>query len=180
MSKRATGNVFEKWCESWILKNVPGSVVHRQVSVASRIKVGAREIWVSKRNDIFGCIDLIAISPHIKPTFIQCTCDSSIGRKFKELVAIPWSLRHSDVNVWQKMAGRRVVVWSLNETRTFEKFSEIRKGKLTTDFPEGNLRQPIPPQPRFSDDSIAVLSDIVGQLQKRLSRKRPAEDPSPL
>lgn len=181
MSKRSTGSAFEKWCEAWILKNIPNSAVHRQVSVASKVKVGVREIWVSKRNDIFGVIDLVVVSPDIKPMFIQCTCDSSIGRKFKELFAIPWNLKHSDVYVWQKMKGRRVVLWEY-DGRAFFTENEIINGK-TDEFviidQEQTPQRPILPPPKFSDDSAAVLSDKVERLRTRLSRKRPTEDPSP-
>jgi len=132
MSKRSSGIAFEKWSEAWLLKNIQGCAVHRQHTVASKVNVGGREIWVSKRNDVFGCIDLIMVHPAIRPTFIQCTLDSSIGRKFKEMLAIPWNLEHSRIQLWQKKVGRRVVIWVMEQLglkRGFIVADELINGK---------------------------------------------------
>jgi len=132
MSRRSRGNDFQDWCKKWLEKQYPAMAVHNQKSVATLIKIpGKGEVWVSKRNDIFGCVDLVAVSYGTKTMFIQCTLDVSIGRKFKELKEIPWNLFHEDVMVFQKKGPRRVVVFDMDCTsREFVKSFEIIGGKV--------------------------------------------------
>lgn len=105
-SRTQSGKDFQKWCETLILEAHPGSVVHNQIPVARAIPIkdprtGKVEVrWVSSRNDIFGCIDLVWMHGQ-GITWIQCTMDRGIGRKAKELGTVPWP-DSADVQLWVK------------------------------------------------------------------------------
>lgn len=131
MSKRSSGNAFQDWTAKWLLKTFPGCAVHNQKSVSTQVNIpGKGHVWVSKRNDIFGCVDLVAVKANMKVLFVQCTLDSSLGRKFKELALVPWNPSVSNVCVFQKKGPRRVVIFYMMDDGTFQKVAEILGGKL--------------------------------------------------
>ena len=108
MNKRQRGHNFQNWIEQWMLDNYEGAVVHNQKSVANKIPIRdkitgeMKEIWISKRNDIFGAIDLIVIIPGRKPLWIQATMDTGVTKRLQEMVTVPWPLEHCSVQLWQK------------------------------------------------------------------------------
>ena len=63
-TKVQKGNQFQDYIQKWLEEN--GWVVHNQKSVAKAIPIKdkitkkIKVVWVSKRNDIFGEVDLIA------------------------------------------------------------------------------------------------------------------------
>lgn len=87
-TKSQKGNQFQDWIQKWLEKQ--GYIVHNQKPAAKMIrrpdpKTGQmRDFWVSSRNDIFSCIDLIAIRPN-QILWIQATTDTGIGRKKKKI-----------------------------------------------------------------------------------------------
>lgn len=116
VNKRQRGMAFQKWIMDWLIENVPGVMVHNQTTVANKIPLRdkqtgqMKEIWVSKRNDILGCIDLIAIMPGQKPLFIQATLDSGVTRKLNDMLVVPWPLQHCRVQLWQKREDGVVMI----------------------------------------------------------------------
>ena len=63
-------------------------------------------VYVSSRNDFFGCVDLIALHPQKSYTlFIQATKDRGVSRKQSKLETVDWNLRHHRVQVWMPSAG---------------------------------------------------------------------------
>lgn len=108
MNKRQKGNQFQAWIKSWIEKNFPDASVHNQLTVSKLIKVRdkktgqLKDIWVSKRNDILGCIDLIVIIPDKNPIFIQATLHTGVAKRVKELAKVPWNFACCQVQVWYK------------------------------------------------------------------------------
>lgn len=107
-SKRQAGNEFQDWIEKWIKKGIPIAEVHNQKTVSQLIKVRdkktgqLKDIWVSKRNDILGCIDLIVMIPNKAPCFIQATLDTGVTKRAKELAKVPWDFRYCIVQLWMK------------------------------------------------------------------------------
>ena len=87
-SKVKKGNNFQDWIQKWLEEH--GWVVHNQKSVAKAIPVKGKVVWVSKRNDIFGEVDLIAKKDYEPTLWIQATLDSGKGRKEEGLRKIPW------------------------------------------------------------------------------------------
>jgi hypothetical protein len=136
-SKSQKGNQFQDWCAAWILKSYPGSVVHNQKAVAKTIKMRDPKTgqlvdrWVSQRNDILGCIDILWIAPYGRITFIQCTMDSGVGRKLAELKKIPWDLGICHVEVWVKREPGRVDIMAYRSDKTLGKIISILRGKAT-------------------------------------------------
>jgi len=134
-SKSQKGNQFQDWCAAWILKNSPGSVVHNQKSVAKTIKIRnpktgqLEDRWVSQRNDILGCIDLIWIREDGYITFIQATLDSGVGRKLTELKKIPWDVTRYAVEVWVKREAGRISIMRYTPGETLFHIATILRGK---------------------------------------------------
>ncbi len=67
-------------------------------------KIGPNR-WISNRNDIFGCIDIIAMKAGERTRYIQVTCDRNIGRKVAELSTVPWTPANQSVEVWRWVPG---------------------------------------------------------------------------
>lgn len=110
-NRRKRGLEFQRWVKEWIEENVPGAVVHNQPM--NHVPIGPGR-WVSKDNDIFNCIDLIAIARN-KPVFIQATLDRGVGRKLEKLMTVPWNLGYVDVQLWIKRSPSRVSIKKLTE-----------------------------------------------------------------
>ena len=106
-------NAFEKILLKW------GYQVHNQKPVATLIQIPKRGyyskpsyrpedriikredktelMWISRRNDIFGCIDIVAIKPGEKTLWVQVTADRGVLRKLKKISYIDWNFEHSEV-----------------------------------------------------------------------------------
>jgi len=138
-SKSQKGNQFQDWCAAWILKTTPGSVVHNQKAVAKTIKMRDPKTgqlvdrWVSQRNDIFGCVDLIWIRNDGYLTFIQATLDSGVGRKLTELKKIPWDVTRCAVEVWVKREVGRISIMRYTPGETLFPIASILRGKLISE-----------------------------------------------
>jgi hypothetical protein len=135
-NKRQKGNQFQDWIEKWIVENCPGSVIHNQKTVSKMIKVRDKksgkfkDVWISARNDIFGAIDLIVCSPADGLRFIQATMDSHIGKRQKELIAIPWPWGCCVVELWLKKKPGEVHVKRMSEDGEFYDIGKILRGKF--------------------------------------------------
>jgi len=115
MNKRAKGNRLQRDVVR-ILKGW-GYTVHNQCAVARPVKIKNRTIWVSKRNDIFGCIDIVAVRRGSRVRFIQVTADSGIGRKEKELRNVSWDFNFMLVEVWRYARRKKKPVWIIYRFR---------------------------------------------------------------
>lgn len=116
LNKRQRGMAFQRWIQDWFIEGFPGCSVHNQTTVANKLKLRDKltgewkEVWISKRNDILGCIDLIVIIPSQKPLYIQATLDSGVGRKLQDLVAIRWPLEYCRVQLWLKREDGVIII----------------------------------------------------------------------
>jgi hypothetical protein len=116
---------------------MPGIRVHRQTSIAVPHTKDGRTFWTSRSNDIFGCVDLLAIGPDevtSKPLFIQCTLHTGIGKKEQDMMAVPWDLQYACVEIWQQTSPkpRTVVIRRLVKCADglcFVKWAKIVNGK---------------------------------------------------
>jgi hypothetical protein len=137
MNNRQRGMAFQRWICDWFLEKFPTASVHNQVTVANKIPVRdkktgeMKEVWISKRNDILGCIDVIIIIPNHKPIFIQATLDSGVTKKLQDLVQVPWSFEHCIVQLWQKREDSSVVVKKLKDGELKEVGKIIRRKYYT-------------------------------------------------
>lgn len=80
-----------------------GYKVHRCV----RTGVKRGPFYFSQSNDVYGCIDLIAKKIGERTRWIQVTADSGMGRKFEEMLTIPWDIDHDTVEVWRWVGGQK-------------------------------------------------------------------------
>ena len=141
MSKIRTGNIYQDWVKKWIEESWRGAIVHNQKSVSTRITLkDGREIWVSKRNDIFGCVDLICIIPSGQLMFIQCTAHTGVKKRLDQFKRIPWPLHRCIVQLWQKKSerGRTVIQQLFKQGDSFELrvIGEIKNRKYTSIAPK--------------------------------------------
>lgn len=100
MSRKSKGNQFEKWAKAYLEEQ--GYVVHRAQSQG--VNVGTH--FVSRSNDIFHCIDLIAKKHGERTRWIQVTSvNVGIGVKAAKMEQVPWDAAHDSVEVWQYTGG---------------------------------------------------------------------------
>ena len=114
-SSAQKGKDFQNFCATLLLELFPDSVCHNQVPVAKAIpikdpKTGKIEVrWVSHRNDIFGCVDIIWMRPK-QIAWIQCTMDTNLKKKIKDLSAVPWPPQET-VELWVKRGPGKVDIY---------------------------------------------------------------------
>jgi len=125
-TKRGKGLSFQRWIQKWLEER--GWVVHNETPSAKPVYTKKRAIWVSRKTDIFNCIDLIAKKDY-RTLWIQATLDSGVGRKIEKLKAIPWA-PNDEVFIFQKI-GQEVVVKRYFPIRQItEEVGRIRKRKF--------------------------------------------------
>jgi len=81
-----------------------GHIVHR--AIRSYIKPKGGKPFM-RSNDVFGCFDLVALSPHESPRFIQITTATNFATKRKKIDAkFPFSIYGCVIEVWAWHKGR--------------------------------------------------------------------------
>lgn len=133
-SKRQSGNLFQDWIAKWIKKQFPLAEVHNQKTVAKLIKVRdkktgqLKDIWISQRNDILGCVDLIVIIPSKQTLFIQATLHTGVAKRVKQLAKVPWDFEHCTIQLWQKKKPGEIHIKRF-DGRELHDFARIIRGK---------------------------------------------------
>lgn len=137
-SKGAKGNQFQNWCVNWMKSMSPESIIHNQKAVAKQIPIGGQMRWISQRNDIFGCIDIIWIPTKVdfwtfnilnRPiAFIQCTMSHATASKMRELADLNWPLDACAVQLWRKIEPGKIMIYSLCPDGRFVIKGEIIRG----------------------------------------------------
>jgi hypothetical protein len=133
MNKRQRGHAFQDWIEVWLVEHFSNVCVHNQKSVANKIPIRdkvtglMKEVWVSRRNDILGCIDLLAIFPDKKPLFIQATLDSGMGKKLQDLLQVKWPLQFCTVQVWVKREDGVITIKNFTGDKLIDKGQIVRR-----------------------------------------------------
>lgn len=137
-SARQKGIDFQNWIDRWILKEFPDSAIHNFKPTSKMIKVRGKdgrlkEIWVSRDNDLWNCIDLEVKMPHCpKPIYIQAKVRGDVARTLEKIKTVPWDLDHQIVQLWQKKKPGRIVIQQLRVVKgdyEFFKIAEIQRGK---------------------------------------------------
>lgn len=119
MNKRRKGNYIQNLIERKLIKQ--GYIVHNQKSIAFQIKPG---IWISKRNDIWGIFDLIAIKQGENTKWIQSTADTNIIKRLEKFIKIPLNLEYNDVELWQYKGRGKFRILRLKKNR--KELEEVR------------------------------------------------------
>ena len=143
-SRRQKGNQFQDWIQKYLESK--GYIVHNQKSVSSLVKTSKGNIWVSKRNDLFRCFDILALHREEKILFIQATLHTSVSEKEKKIKEILnyIPISHCQIQLWQKIETGRIVISELVGDK-FIRTSEIQRGKLLFyDKTEKNINKKIP------------------------------------
>jgi len=113
-SKRASGLAFQRWIKAWLEEK--GWFVHNQTPAGRMIVIKGKKIFISQRNDIFGC-DLICLKEERKLLFIQATLDSNLKRKIDELkkyFSVKKYPYEVDVQVWLKTEKGEINIKQIN------------------------------------------------------------------
>jgi len=108
-TKRQKGLEFQRWIKKWLEEK--DWTVHNQTPMGKMIFVKGKKIFISQRNDIFGC-DLICKKPNTKTLWIQATLDSGISRKIDELHKYSWNLDVDDVQIWLKRKDKKIDIFT--------------------------------------------------------------------
>ena len=91
-------------------------------------------IWASRSNDIFGCVDLIAVVPDSKLAFIQCSLHEKVEDRLQDFLKVPWPLAHCSVQLWIKRPSGVTVVKGLlklsDDRLTLADLFTIKRRKL--------------------------------------------------
>ena len=114
-SKRAKGNQLQDWIQKWLEER--GWTVHNQKTVSRAIPIKGKTVFVSQRQDIFGCIDLICKKQGRKTLFIQATMHGGKGKKREDLKAVPWNNTVDDVQIWMDRGGKSIDIFCLDENQ---------------------------------------------------------------
>jgi len=115
-TRREKGLKFQKWVKDWLEEM--GWVVHNQKPVGRMIKIKDKKtkktktIYISQRNDIFGCVDLVAKKENKPTLWIQATLHTGVGEKKKALETVPWG-KEDMVQVWVKREDGHVDIFML-------------------------------------------------------------------
>jgi len=100
-STRQSGLAFQRWCKAWLESK--GWLVHNQTPAGRMIVIKGKKIFISQRNDIFGCFDLIAKKSDKKTLWIQVTLHKSLKEKVKQIDEIGLKyFKDDDVQIWLK------------------------------------------------------------------------------
>ena len=133
MSRRKTGRRLEKRIAE-ILKKYGYTVHLTQYSFREFTdKTGKKKIF-SQSNDIFNCIDIIAIKPNEKTLWVQVTKDTNVRRKLLKLEDIKWNFPFS--RIWlvigrtQNNRVDRFDIYELLSNYQIKKIGHIYRGKI--------------------------------------------------
>ena len=128
-SKIQSGNEAERYVKKYLEAN--GYTVHRTQRSFRRLPNG---VILSRTNDIFHCIDIIAIKPNHKTLWIQVTRSSGIGKKLDKIKLVKWNLRHSDVQIWQQAGSSRwrILKYDTKNKKKLVPIAEIQRGTYMT------------------------------------------------
>ena len=127
INTRQKGNAFQDWCKVWLEE--AGYTVHNQKTVARQFKKAGGSFWVSQRNDIFGCIDVIAMRKDEKPLYVQCTMDTGVRKRLDELSKPLWPFEYVEVQLWQKK-GQVINIKRLNADGMLVDHAKILRRKF--------------------------------------------------
>ncbi len=111
MNKRRKGNIFQNWIEKYLIEK--NYKVHNQKPVSTKIKnQKGEEIWVSKRNDLFGTFDLIALNEN-EIKFISATLDTNIKKRTKQFLEFLNNLKNLpssiSLELWVKKENKIII-----------------------------------------------------------------------
>ena len=108
MSNVSIGLAFEKKVEAFLIGR--GFTVMRTWKKMSRYPDRGKWITITKRQDFFGCIDLIAMSSDRRGTFmIQCTTGDA-GPRRKKIETVDWDITSQPILIIRRKPSKREFV----------------------------------------------------------------------
>jgi hypothetical protein len=129
-SKAKKGSDFQRWTQKLLEEH--GWEVHNQPRSVKWIKdKKTKELRpISVRNDILGCIDLVAKKEKERTLWIQCTLHSGKGKKEEDLKEIPWNYEVDNVQIWMDRGSRKVDIFQLDPFGDFVLVGRVIKRKF--------------------------------------------------
>jgi len=112
---RKRGLDFQRWIKGWLEER--GWMVHNETPSTRPFydKKKKKLIFISHRNDIFKCIDLIA-KKDSRTLWIQATLHKSVKDKVEKLKEVPWA-DNDEVFVFQKIDRQEIIIWRYSPVR---------------------------------------------------------------
>jgi len=128
-NKRSKGMDFQRWVKKFFEKR--GWTVHNETMkpIWVKEKKTGQQKWVSQRNDIFGCIDLIAKRENRETIWIQATMDSHLERREKELEKVPWNVGEIVLVFLKRKSGGVDVFVYRGKEEGLELVGKIKRGE---------------------------------------------------
>lgn len=100
-SKRQSGLDFQRWIKAWLEER--NWLVHNQVPIGRMIVVKGKKIFISQRNDLFGCFDLICKKENRPTLWIQATLHKSLKEKVDKMIdCLEGCFKDDNVQIWLK------------------------------------------------------------------------------
>ena len=126
--KRKKGLQLQNWIAKYLEEN--GWIVHNQKPVSKMLTTEKGNIWISQRNDIFGCIDIIAKKKEEKTLWILATHDVNLERRVEKLKEIGWDYNVDCVELWQKK-DKKIKIYRYDIfNQKFEEYGFIYRKKF--------------------------------------------------
>ena len=117
---RQKGMNFQRWICAFLEKQ--GYACENFTPSATQRLIRGKMLWISKRNDPFGCLDIIALKLDDYPRFIQATLHKSRKEKEKKFFANDiWNTGFANIEIWMKRESGQVDIyrmdWKFNEKK---------------------------------------------------------------
>lgn len=130
---RARGLAFQRWIRDWLQEK--DWLVHNQTPSGRMIyiKNKPKPIFVSQRNDIFGCFDLIAKKMNHDTLWIQATLHKSLKAKIETIDedARKYFTVSDDIQIWIKReTGAIDIYWLEPNFGKWELLGKILRRKF--------------------------------------------------
>jgi hypothetical protein len=148
---RKKGNQFQDWIAKYLEDT--GWSVHNQKPTSKMLTdfrtgqprmIKGRPAYVSTRNDIWGCIDLLAVKQGEKVLAIAATMSSDYRKDIPGIKNTNFEFEHTDVQVWHKIAPGHVNIYRV---RDFNKEPDLCKKASMVKIGEIRNRKWIPEAP---------------------------------
>lgn len=130
MSSRSKGRYFERKVKAY-LESIGFTCDEARASLKPLFLPGKGRIFVSSRNDILGCVDILALHQVLPYTlFVQCTISvSDRAKKKAKLLSVKWNSAAHVVQVWSRddkaRGGVRVSTLKADGSWTETRFKPI-------------------------------------------------------
>jgi len=111
--RRRRGLDFQRWIVKWLEER--DWICENFIPISIKKVIRGKEMWVSKRSDPFGCIDIVGKKKYHRTLWIQATLHTGKKVKADKLMKVPWAEYADDVQIWIKRSTGSIDIYQLDE-----------------------------------------------------------------